>query len=188
MDDSINTRFDPQRAAGLPAAILPLVDKADPSRCNDPLQDADLLRGGTLGGRHAWLRRRGDEHFLQLLNAFRATGGLARDREVVRLGGDQGGRCLEQLMRARLEGRLIQFDWSGLVWMPLFQFDADMRPNPDVQSVVGELVPVFDGWELAQWFAQPNGWLDLLRPLDLVFQNTHRVIEAARADRFIAAG
>jgi|GEM_PF-794873 len=187
MGESITTRFDARWPDALRTPAVPV-----PPDANYPLPgpglDARLMPGVASGGRHAWLRRRGDEHFLELLSAYRATGGLARDNEVVRRCGDHGGRCLEQFMRARAEGRLIRFEWSGLEWLPLFQFDADMRLDTQVQSVINELVPVFDGWELAQWFAQPNGWLDLLRPLDLVVSALPRVIDAARADRFIAAG
>lgn len=136
----------------------------------------------------AWIRRRGDEQFLEMLRIYRSSGGLVREDEVLRLCRERGARCEELLTRAQRDGRLIRFDWGNQVWLPMFQFNADMTPHPSAQAVFDELRPVFDGWELALWCAQPNGWLGLKRPVEVLTSDLPRLIEAARVDRFIAAG
>ena len=47
---------------------------------------------------------------------------------------------------------------------------------------------VFDEWELAEWFACPNSWLGGQTPASQVVLDEQAVVEAARADRFVAAG
>jgi hypothetical protein len=79
------------------------------------------------------------------------------------------------------------FDWHGSFWVPMFQFDLrDLSLRLAAQQVQRELVPVFDGWTIAVWFAQRNSWLDEQRPVDLLDTQLHNVLHAARADRFIA--
>jgi len=71
--------------------------------------------------------------------------------------------------------------------IPVFQFGSpDLHIRPVVQAVLAELGSVFDDWEIAVWFAQPNAWLHQQRPLDLAASDDDAVIDAARADRFIA--
>jgi hypothetical protein len=73
---------------------------------------------------------------------------------------------------------------NGQLWPPWFQFGSEglnVRPGP--ASVIHELAPVFDGWEMANWFAQPNLWLANARPVDLLDRSPSDVIGAARADR-----
>lgn len=54
--------------------------------------------------------------------------------------------------------------------------------------MLAELRPVFDGWALAAWFAKRNTWLNDRCPVDTVASNLMAVLEAARADRFVANG
>jgi hypothetical protein len=61
-------------------------------------------------------------------------------------------------------------------------------PRPGPAGVIAELSPIFDGWELASWFAKPNLWIADAKPIDLVDECLGAVLGAARADRFIAAG
>ena len=71
----------------------------------------------------------------------------------------------------------------------MFQFDLnDLSVRPGLQQVLAELSGEFDDWSLAAWFAEPNSWLDDQRPVDLIATDLRSVVEAARADRFIAAG
>ncbi|MDM0059234.1 antitoxin Xre/MbcA/ParS toxin-binding domain-containing protein [Variovorax fucosicus] len=65
---------------------------------------------------------------------------------------------------------------------------APRKIKPAHQQVLAELVSVFDGWALAIWFVQPNPWLNDRSPVDLLGLNLSGVLEAARADRFVAAG
>jgi hypothetical protein len=71
----------------------------------------------------------------------------------------------------------------------MFQFDgSDMSLREGPQRVVRELAPVFDDWEVAVWFASPNSLLAHALPVDLVIDDLFSVVQAARADRFIARG
>ena len=127
-----------------------------------------------------------DHLFVQMLRAFRSTGGIEREGDFLRrtkhrttvVAGAHNGP----------HGQ-ISFEWSSWVWLPLFQFEPDtMSLRPESQRVVAELAPYFDGWRLALWFAEPNVWLADRSPVDLLETNPTYVLEAARADRFVAAG
>jgi hypothetical protein len=127
-----------------------------------------------------------DVTFIDMLRAFRRSGGLARERDILERSADAGGT-----IRARAEdaAALICFEWDCKLWLPWFQFDReslDLLPGP--ASVINELAPVFDGWEMASWFAQPNLWLGNGRPIDLLDASLLPVLGAARADRFVAGG
>lgn len=75
------------------------------------------------------------------------------------------------------------------VLLPLFQFDFDAgRVSPAVGAVLAELRPVFDDWDLVSWFATPNALLDAALPMQCLDGDPAALIEAARIDRFIAAG
>ena len=51
-----------------------------------------------------------------------------------------------------------------------------------------ELRPVFDDLELALWFVTPNDWLGGARPAFAMHHSLPAVLQAARADRFVAGG
>ena len=63
-----------------------------------------------------------------------------------------------------------------------------MSPRAGLQQVIGELREVFDDRELAEWFATPNCWLGGGAPAVRLASEPLAVIDAARADRFVAAG
>jgi hypothetical protein len=118
--------------------------------------------------------------FLRLLAASRASGGLMRETEA-----------LQRLARHNPCTRpveAIRFEWSGDHWWPMFQFDAAMALREPVVRVRAELRQVFDGWDMAEWFVQPNSWLEGRCPLDLLETEPADVLRAARADRYVAAG
>ena len=126
-----------------------------------------------------------DAQFVALMRAFRRSGGLAREIEIVekralcRSPADHGDGCREAA---------ICFEWGGRFWLPWFQFDrARMSLRPGPAKVIEELAPVFDGWEMASWFAQPNLWIGDARPIDRIDGCLASVFGAARADRSIAA-
>lgn len=129
-----------------------------------------------------------DVRFDSLLRASRAFGGLAREREILlRLAGrriDAAGQVEDWIERR--EG--IHFRWNATEWWPMFQFDTAMSLRWHVARVAAELRPVFDDWALAEWFVEPNRWTDSHPPLDLIDRDWSKVLEAARADRFLVAG
>ena len=130
-----------------------------------------------------------DDDFVAMLGAYRCSGGLARADEVVsRL--EQGrGPGLATLARWVVERNVISFEWRGETWLPWFQFKpAGHVPAPALVAVLAELSAVYDGWELAHWFARPNSALAGRTPVDVIGADADAVRQAARADRFVAKG
>lgn len=130
-----------------------------------------------------------DMQFIALLDAYRPSGGLARTQEALELFMRRCGPDLATLARWMVAREVLCLDWHGQSWMPMFQFDlVDMAPLPQLAPVLGELNPVYSPWALAAWFAQPNPWLEGARPADVLVCNYAGVLDAARADRFVALG
>jgi len=127
--------------------------------------------------------------FTALLDAYRSTGGAARGEEVARLleGHHQGDYL--GLARRIVAREVFGFKWRSSLWMPMFQFDPhDLSVRSELRQVLAELSCAFDGWELAAWFVEGNTWLAGRRPVDTLYTDLPAVRDAARADRFIAAG
>jgi len=76
--------------------------------------------------------------------------------------------------------------------LPMFQFDlVGASPSilrPGVASVLAELGEVYEGVELALWFVTPNNWLSGAQPAQVLRGNPEAVLQAARADRYVACG
>jgi len=136
-----------------------------------------------------------DACFVDMMRGYRCRGGLARELEVLlqlqhrRCG--RGTPSIQAKGSIRPEGfeRAIRFAWGGWTWLPLFQFvmeDLTLCETP--ARVVSALGPEFNGWEVAQWFIERNTWLHDRRPIDVMGTELGLVIEAARTDRFVAAG
>lgn len=127
-----------------------------------------------------------DALFVEMLRAYRRSGGLAREAEIL----DRSAECRSPGWRVdSTNGTIICFEWAQRFWLPWFQFDpADMSLRPGPARVIAELSPIFDGWEMASWFAKTNLWIADAKPIDLVDECLAAVLGAARADRFIAAG
>lgn len=128
-----------------------------------------------------------DHQFVAMLNVYRDSGGLAREREVVALSRLCCGPDADTIACWVADRELMGFNWQSKTWLPLFQFNRlDMTRRPELRQVFAELTPVYDPWELASWFAQPNPWLDERIPADALDTDPSAVLQAARADRFIA--
>lgn len=133
--------------------------------------------------------RRLDLQFIALLDAFRPSGGLARCEETLELFTRRGGPDLATVARWMARREVVYLDWNAQSWMPIFQWDwVHMVPLPQLASVVAELNAVYPPWALAAWFAQPNAWLKGERPADVLVSHPGDVVDAARADRFVALG
>jgi acyl-CoA synthetase (AMP-forming)/AMP-acid ligase II len=130
-----------------------------------------------------------DRQFLSMTQAYGRAGGLASGDAVARLLRKCSDQPISMLARWIVERSIVSIEWQSQLLIPLFQFDpSDMSLRPCVTQVVQELRSVFDAWELALWFAQPNVWLRDAAPMDDVQRDTAMVLEAARTDRFIAGG
>ena len=127
--------------------------------------------------------------FTAMLQAYRATGGTARGDDLARLLQDRPNGGYVSLARLIATRKVFSFEWRNTYWVPMFQFDlADLSLRPGPQQVMGELNSEFDDWSLAVWFTQPNAWLHGDKPVDVLGTHLKAVIDAARADRFVAAG
>lgn len=124
-----------------------------------------------------------------MLAAFGDSGGIAR--------GDDLARVLDRLERSEplrlsalvASGQVFGFEWHRVFWVPMFQFELDsMALKPGAGVALSELRAVFSGWELASWFCQPNSSLGGRRPVDVVDSDVAALRDAARIDRFVAAG
>ena len=129
-----------------------------------------------------------DDQFVHLLNAYRSSGGLARDHELI---ASSRRRCrldASTLASWIAEREVIGFFWQSRAWLPLFQFNLpDMTRAPALGQVLAELTPVYDPWALVNWFSQSNPWLADRLPAEALGPDPFAVIQAARVCRFIAS-
>jgi hypothetical protein len=122
--------------------------------------------------------------------AYRRHGGLASADEVVNMLSQRNhAQPLSRVARWLVARDVVSFEWRGRTWLPLFQFELRaMALRPEVTVVIRELAGVFDGWELASWFASPNTGLGNMTPVAAITEFPAAVCDAARVDRFIAHG
>lgn len=81
----------------------------------------------------------------------------------------------------------LRSPWGPLY--PLFQFDLSTASVVEAMvPLLDELRPVFEDAELALWFVTPNDWLGGAQPASSMHQSLPAVLQAARADRFVAGG
>jgi hypothetical protein len=127
--------------------------------------------------------------FEALRAAYRATGGLVEGDDLGRILEDRrSGDCVS-LARLIMSRAVFGFQWHGLFWVPTFQFDRhDLSTRTSTRRIVEELMPPYDGWEMAAWFVQPNPWLNGRRPLDGIDSDAGQVLKAASVERFVATG
>lgn len=132
-----------------------------------------------------------NQEFIAMLNGYRRSGGLAQAREVASMC-NSAKTCscsLAQLADGIVKRDLISVGWQSRIWVPLFQFNrADMSLRDGLRNVLAELVVVFNAWDLALWFSQPNPWLINSTPADITALSIQDVMHAARAERYVAAG
>ena len=126
--------------------------------------------------------------FAAMRKAFQPSGGLARAADLahqlqLRRRGDPAS-----LARMIDGGEACACEWERVLWLPMFQFDAhELALRQDARMAVEELGNELHGWALAAWFARPNAWLADHRPADMLHVSPRMVLEAACADRYIAA-
>lgn len=124
-----------------------------------------------------------DRCFLDLLAGYRRLGGLLRETHVVeRFGGT------EVAMYA-CRSAAVRLWWGDEYWVPVAQFKTgSLDVHPVLLAALSELQPALDTWEAARWLVSPNEWLGLYMPIELLDREPIAVVEAARADRYIATG
>lgn len=131
-----------------------------------------------------------DDHaFIGMLNAYRNSGGMAREQEVAALLARHAAQDGPTFADWIVEGRVIHFEWQSQIWFPLFQFQlSDMTFQPALAEFFTALICDCDSWALAQWFAQVNPLLIGRTPADAVLHDLPAVLRAARAAGLIPQG
>lgn len=82
--------------------------------------------------------------------------------------------------RWRAEGKVFAVDERGRLLYPAFQFDSQGRPRAVIAEVLTALGQNVGAWQVALWLTGPNGWLDGVKPVDLLEAAPERVVDAAR--------
>ena len=130
-----------------------------------------------------------DARASEVVDAFRRTGGLVSGEELTLMLRKRTSQPISMLARWIVERRVVSFGLRGQYLVPMFQFEGTyMAVRRSVSAVLAELKGVFDDWDLATWFALPNDWLGGHAPVHVLPIDPHAVLQAARADRFIAQG
>jgi hypothetical protein len=130
-----------------------------------------------------------DHNFIMLHAAFRPSGGLLRGEDVAATMDERQRGDFVSLARLIVSRQIFSLQWNDTFWVPMLQFNpADLSLCHGPQQVMAELGSVFDGWTLATWYATPNSWLQGRKPLNLLDTHLDAVVQAARADRFVANG
>ena len=128
-----------------------------------------------------------DARFVDLLNAYRCSGGLARAAEASRMVAlAHGANGVPQPLCVGRR-KWIAFEWQAQTWLPCFQLlPAGPLPAPAIAAVLNEIHPIFDEWEIAQWFVRRNASLNGRTPVEALGEDPRAVLHAARCDRYIA--
>ncbi len=104
-------------------------------------------------------------------------------------GEDLSVAALAHVARWIVQREAVSFAGPGGWLLPLFQFDLPRaRLHPVMRPLLGELRGVFDDIEIGAWFATPNGWLSGRAPARAMHNDAAGVLQAARADRYVASG
>ena len=148
-----------------------------------------LGHGTSLRASIPLLLRRPDRQLLSMVQAFRTTGGVVCGDELAYLLRRRSKQPISIVARWIVGRQVVSFEWQSQTMLPLFQFDpSNMALRSCVVEIVRELVDTYDDWEAAWWFASPNAWLDGAMPVERIDKDAQEVLDAARADRFIARG
>lgn len=122
--------------------------------------------------------------------AFAGSGGLRSVGELAHRNDSHSRTRFAHMARWIATREIIGFMWQAEPWVPMFQFDAGPRlqPRRALQPLFGLLVPLYDAWEMANWFARPNQWLSGHRPVDACAGHLAAVLDVAHLEHFIATG
>lgn len=127
-----------------------------------------------------------ERRFAALQAAFARMGGSAPADDVCGLLRPHWSQPLSRVARWIAGREVVSVTWRSQMWLPLFQFE---RPSLDIVPAVTDLVcalrPVYDEWELAEWFVRPHDLLGGQAPALRLAGDPCAVKEAARLDHFI---
>ena len=127
--------------------------------------------------------------FDAIISAYQLSGGTTRADDLEVMLEEKRKHRFVSVARQIALRDIFSFEWQSQFWVPMFQFyPQDLTVRQEVVRVVHELTSVLDNWTLAVWFTEPNSWLRGRRPVDMMDRHFSDVLNAARADRFVAAG
>lgn len=130
-----------------------------------------------------------DREFVLMQTAYESTGGLVTGNKWADELRSRFGQPISIAARAIVNRSVVHANWHGEIWLPKFQFKlSEPSVRMEVRNVIGELRDAFNDWELAVWFAEPNSWLAGRIPANAIGDSGDEVIQAARADRYVARG
>jgi len=120
---------------------------------------------------------------------FATSGGVAAPTEVAERLRAKVRQPVSLLAHWIVDRRVIALPCGAELLLPLFQFDfAQGCLRNGLEPAMAELAGVMGADEIARWFAQPNGWLHGAAPAQTLLSDVAAVLDAARADRFVARG
>jgi hypothetical protein len=121
---------------------------------------------------------------LEAIQARQARLLASARKAVIKEFGSSGGDVAEEgrLERWKSERRIFTVVYQDVVHAPSFQFSEKGEPLPAVAEVIGVFGERTSDWGLALWFTAGNGWLEDLRPVDLLKTEPERVVEAAERE------
>ena len=126
---------------------------------------------------------------MRLRDAFSDIGGVVNGDALASLWRGCTEQPISLLARWIVQREVISFSWHSQTLLPLFQFDLEtLQVRPGVPQVIAELREAFDDLELADWFTRPNSWLQGSTPARRFESDLRAVLQAARADRYVALG
>lgn len=127
-----------------------------------------------------------ERRFERLRGVFAGLGGFVPADLVSELLRPHWDQPMSRVARWIALRDVVSVTWRAQVWLPLFQFE---RPSLDLAAaaalIVRDLRPVYDDWELAEWFAAPHDLLAGHAPAAVLPHNPCAVREAACRDRFV---
>lgn len=130
-----------------------------------------------------------DSDIEHMIAMYRASGGILRADDLALLFEKKGCGDFVRVARMIATREIFSFQLDGHFWIPMFQFHAhNMTIKRDVRKIINALGSVLDSWTLAQWFTQPNLWLQDKRPIEMLDSELSVVLVAAQADRVVAKG
>jgi hypothetical protein len=130
-----------------------------------------------------------EREFATLNARYLDSGGIVQGDQIAAMMYGHFDQPISRLARLVINRQVVHFQWGSQLLMPVFQFDRHtMEVRAEVLQTVAELSAAFSDLDLVQWFVEPSAWLGGKMPIDALKTNAPAVLDAARADRFIAAG
>lgn len=130
------------------------------------------------------------ESWTAMRMAFAASGGLLTVGELADGNDPDSQARFAQIAKGISTREIIGFMWQSEPWVPMFQFETGLpvMPRRALQPLFKLLIPLYEPWEMANWFARPNQWLSGSRPVDECVAHLEAVLDVAHLEHFIATG